>query len=314
VRTREQTIRELAGLVKAGRSPSAIQAGLGLSFASIDRYLRDAIAAGFLPEGLKVDPERFMLRGHLYGESGATPEGLETTLIYGDLHCPFEDKRSIQVVCQIAEDLKPDHLIENGDGVDCFTFSVFSKDPERAKTFQTERETHRTAVAALRSACPSETTFSYIGGEEDNHFMRFVKEIVWGKELHDMPELQPARILYLEDHEYQEGPVFIRNTFRISHGIRFGENASKLSLRDHMTSGLQNHSHRLDTYYRTTPSSMYVFAQNGHLSDVEQAYKRNPNWQQGFSILYMMPNGRFHLEQVPIVGHKAIFRGNLYAA
>ena len=239
---------------------------------------------------------------------------MEVLLIFGDLHCPFQDDRAIEIMCEIIEDLQPDRIIENGDGLDCYLFSKFSKDPARAQTFQTERETHYRIVKQIRSACSRTTTYAYLGGEEDNHFMRWVKEVVWLKSLADMPELQPARILHLEDHEYEEGPVFIHGAFRVAHGIRFGVNAASLSLRDYMSSGLQNHSHRLQTYYRTTPAEVYVYAQNGHLSDVEQAYKRNPDWQQGFSILYMLPNGRFRLEQIPIVGHKAIFRGKLYAA
>ena len=314
MRTREESIRELAGLVNAGRSPQEIQERLGIGYATVDRYVRDAIARNLLPDGVRTETDRFALNGRRYGASGVEASEMDVYLVYGDVHCPFQDDRSIEVLCQIAEDLHPGHVIENGDGIDCYLFSRFSKNPERAKTFQAEREIHARVVKDIRSACPDSTTYTYLGGEEDNHFMRFIKNVVWVNSLGDMPELQPARILYLEDHEYEEGPVFIAGTFRIAHGVRYGVNAASLDLRDYMISGIQNHSHRLNTEYRTTPAAVYLYAQNGHLSDVNQAYKRNPDWQQGFSILYMLPSGHFRLEQVPIVGHQAIFRGKLYAA
>jgi len=302
------SVEKVAGLVLAKKTVSEVAEEIGVTVLTVDRYLRLARERGLFPGPVRIQGDRFILGG----DPDFIPQGseIDVYLIFGDLHCPFHDNRAVNIVCQIAEDLKPDHVIENGDSLDCYEFSVFSKDPARAQTFQQERNSHKKVMNQIRSA--SNADYLYVGGDEDNHFMRFMKNVIWEKGLHDVPELSPPRILYLKDEEYVEGPILINKTFRISHGTRYGENAAKLSLMDFMISGLQNHSHRLQTYYRTTATAEYVFAQNGHLTDVKKAWKKNPNWQQGLSILYMLSDGRFRLETIPIVKHKTIFRGKLY--
>lgn len=302
------SVEKVAELVLAKKTVTEVIKETGVTVLTVDRYLRLARKRGLLPGVVRIQGNQFILEGDQ--DFSPPGNGIDVSLIFGDLHCPFQDNRTISVLCQIAEDLKPNHVIENGDGVDCYEFSKFSKDPLRAQSFQKERDSHKKVIDRIRSA--SDADYLYVGGDEDNHFIRWVHNVVWANNLGDVPELQPARILYLKDEEYVEGPIFINKTFRISHGTRYGENAAKLSLMDFMCSGLQGHSHRLQAYYRTTASTEYVFAQNGHLSDVKKAWKKNPNWQQGFSILYMLGDGRFRLEQIPIVKHKTIFRGKLY--
>jgi len=302
------SVEKVAGLVLAKKTVSEVAEEIGVTVLTVDRYLRLARERGLFPGPVRIQGDRFILGG----DPDFIPQGseIDVYLIFGDLHCPFHDNRAVNIVCQIAEDLKPDHIIENGDSIDCYEFSKFSKNPLRAQSFQKERNSHKKVMNCIRDA--SDADYLYVGGDEDNHFIRWVHNVVWANNLGDVPELQPARILYLRDEEYKEGPIFINKTFRISHGTRYGENAAKLSLMDFMISGLQNHSHRLQTYYRTTATAEYVFAQNGHLTDVKKAWKKNPNWQQGLSILYMLSDGRFRLETIPIVKHKTIFRGKLY--
>jgi len=302
------SVEKVAKLVLAKKTVSEVIGKTGVTILTIDRYLRLARKRGLLPGLVRMQGNQFILEGDL--DLVPQGSGIDVSLIFGDLHCPFHDNRAVSVVCQIIEDLKPDHVIENGDGVDCYEFSKFSRDPLRAQSFQKERDSHKKIMERIRDA--SGADYLYVGGDEDNHFIRWVHNVVWANNLGDVPELQPARILYLKDEEYVEGPIFINKTFRISHGTRYGENAAKLSMMDFMISGLQNHSHRLQAYYRTSMETEYVYVQNGHLTDVKKSYKKHPNWQSGFSILYMLPDGRFRLEQVPIVKAKTIFRGKLY--
>ena len=301
-----------ADLIKNGASVGTVLRELGIKHSSLDRYIRHAKRDGLLPDSLTIRDDWFSAGDKLFGRE-AEANLITTDLIFGDLHVPFHDIRAIKVMCQIIGDLRPDRIIENGDGLDCYLFSKFSKDPARAETFQREREIHGGITKIIRETSP-ESAYLYLGGDEDNHLQRYVKNIVWANNLSDVPELQIPGILYLEDDEYTEGPIFLRDTFRISHGIRYGENSTKLSMIDYMISGLQNHSHRMGCYYRTTATHSYVYAQNGHMSDVDKAWKKHPNWQQGFSILYMRADGGFQIEQIPIVNHKAIFRGKLYKA
>ena len=307
-------VEKITSYIEEGKTPSEIEEIEGITRSSLERYIRWARKFGLLPKRLRIEEDEFVVEGRK-AKSVLAHDRVKTAVIFNDLHCPFQDWKAIDVMCQIIEAVRPDHLYENGDGLDAWPFSKFAKDPAKRHSWQYERETHRRVIKAILDAAPEEAKYVYVGGEEDNHFNRWM-QLLWEHDLADMPELSKASILYMDElgGEYVDDQLIINGTFRIAHGTRYGVNAPKLTLHDHMISGIQGHSHRLGTWYRTTASGEYVYAANGHLTDVTKAYKRHPDWQQGFSVVYFLPDGRFSLYQVPIVKHKAVWNGRLFKA
>lgn len=303
------TINKVAKLINDGASIDEVRAKAGLEIDSIGRYLRWAKADGLLPQDVKMRGDVFVLDGERYGKHVASHQDMMTAVIFNDLHCPFQDDRAIELMCKVIEDIGPDITYENGDGLDCYTFSKFSRNPARAKSFQEERNIHRVCMQTIHSASNAE--YHYIGAE-DNHYARFIRNVLWEIGLNDVPELSAARILYLDDNRYHADPVIINGTFRIAHGARFGMYAHKATLLDHMISGMMGHTHRMGSFFHSTPSADYVYYMNGHLSNSGATYGYYHDWTQGFSIATFAPDGRFFIQQVPIKDHETVVNGKVY--
>jgi len=302
-------VNSFADLVNSGATLEQIRDRAGIETESIGRYLRWSKADGLVPTGVKIRGGAFILDGQRYGDMVTVQQGITTAIVFNDLHCPFQDDRAIELVCKVIEDIGPDILYENGDGLDCYTFSKFSKDLGRAKSFQQEREIHHTCMNTIQSA--SDADYHYIGAE-DNHYARFIRNILWENGLTDVPELTPASILYLEEDHFHADPVIVNGTFRMAHGARFGMYAHKATLLDHMISGMMGHTHRMGSFFHSTPSTNYAYYMNGHLSNAEKTYGYYHDWTQGFSIVYFVPGGEFHVQPVPIKDHRAIVNGKVY--
>jgi len=306
-------IERVVSYIENGKSLPEIIEIEGVTASSVERYVRWAKREGKLPKELRIKDGEFVVEGKKAKKLLAVDK-VTTAVIFNDLHCPFQDDRSVEIMCQIIEDIQPDHLFENGDGLDAWPFSKFVKDPAKRHSWEYEREVHCEVLERIVDAAPH-AKYIYVGGEEDNHFNRWMN-LLWEHDLADMPELSQSRILHMEElgGEYVNDQIILHGTFRIAHGTRYGVNAAKLTLNDHMISGIQGHNHRLGTFYKTTAHGEFVYATNGHLTDVTQAYKKHPNWQQGFSVIYFLSDGRFSLYQIPIVKHKAVWGGKLYKA
>ena len=76
---------------------------------------------------------------------------------------------------------------------------------------------------------------------------------------------------------------------------------------------LQAHTHRMGAFYKTTFDHTLVGYENGCLCSLTPRYIKNPNWQQGFSIVYRKKGkNRFHVHQVPIIDGMFIYEGKEY--
>ena len=123
-------IDRIASEIADGYAPSDILDKEGISLASLQRYIRWAKRDGLLPRDMQIDGDQFVVAGKK-AKRFLQERKVETAVIFNDLHCPFQDWRAIDVMCQIIEVVKPDHLFENGDGLDAWPFSKFVKEPAK---------------------------------------------------------------------------------------------------------------------------------------------------------------------------------------
>jgi hypothetical protein len=78
------------------------------------------------------------------------------------------------------------------------------------------------------------------------------------------------------------------------------------------TSVIIGHTHRMGMYYESGHGRReWVAIENGHLMDMKHAdyVKGPPNWQAGFTVIYLYPNGIFHAEQAKVINGKVYFGG-----
>jgi len=55
----------------------------------------------------------------------------EKWLVLSDPHYPFQNKPYIKAIKRFAQDLEPDAIVINGDGLDFYDLSRFNKNPKR---------------------------------------------------------------------------------------------------------------------------------------------------------------------------------------
>ena len=125
-----------------GYAPVDILEKEEIALSSLERYIRWAKQSGKLPRNLQIDGDEFVIGGRA-AKRILKEEKVSTAVIFNDIHSPFQDWKAIDILCQIVEVVKPDHLFENGDGLDAWPFSKFVKDPAKRHSWQYEREMHR---------------------------------------------------------------------------------------------------------------------------------------------------------------------------
>src|SRR3989442_5262854 len=77
---------------------------------------------------------------------------------------------------------------------------------------------------------------------------------------------------------------------------------------------LQGHTHRFGAHARTTVDGRVLLGiENFSMCRREASYVANPNWQLGFSVIYVEPSsGRFQWFPVEIQRHCFVWKGREY--
>lgn len=209
---------------------------------------------------------------------------LEHRLINGivlatsDWHVPFQDDKYVQAFIKYAKKKQPDTIILNGDMLDFFMLSKFTKGEGR-NPYQ-EITILRKYLQQLRAACPKSVIF-YVIGNHETRLERYV--------LSKAPELQSLiedvfTIVKTKDFNIHGcGSVLVNNTFIFKHGTLLG-NKSGLSAIKEMEnaymSGCSGHTHRAAKYIARKAGRKFVWLESGCGCSLEPEYMINPNWQQ----------------------------------
>ena len=233
-------------------------------------------------------------------------------ILLGDTHHPFHDKQTIRLVLKFLKEWEPDKVFLMGDIVDCYAISRFDKNPLRSNSLENEFNQAHKFLKDIRDCVPNaEITFL-----EGNHEARFVKYL-WRKapELSrfkalTIPKLLELSALNIEHREYGEGVDC--GSLYLTHGDLISKHSgwtAKAHYEKHGGSGACGHSHRGGTYYKTKRGDTSVWAETFCLCDLDPEYVQNPDWCQGFSLVYFIRD-RFFIEQVPIVDRRFVVEGH----
>jgi predicted phosphodiesterase len=251
------------------------------------------------------------------------PEGRtsQKVIFVGDTHAPFEDKRAVDLACQIITDEAPDILVHLGDLVDFYSISRFEKDPNRRLLLQDELEAAAYTLGQLDQAVSTKTRKILFRG---NHEVRIDKYIHGhAPALAGLDRLKIPNLLGLKSlgWEYVKHDLELFPEFLIKHGEIVRQNAG-YSARGEMDrawmSGISGHTHRL-ALFSYMPRRAYLkeqqspfWIENGCLCTLAPEYMEgNGNWQQGFTILHVYDE-IYVPEFVNITHGRAVHRGKLY--
>jgi hypothetical protein len=148
------------------------------------------------------------------------------------------------------------------------------------------------------------------------------------KELYGLPGLNVPELFDLKDLKIEYIPChsmaskFTDNFIRVGNlyvghwdtVASDGGYAAKRLVEDKGVSLLQGHTQRFGAHARTTVDGRVILGiENFSMCVRKASYASYPNWQQGFSVIYLEPtSGRFQWYPVAITNQMFIWKGRKY--
>lgn len=240
-----------------------------------------------------------------------------TAVILNDTHNPFQDQRALKEVELFLGDLQPGLLIYAGDLCDFYGLSKFDKNPARANKLQKDLDSTKAMIKRQRLLLPNTRMIEEDGNHDDR-----LRRYLWS----GAPALASLDCLTIEglygladngvEHvNYEEG-ININGIFNVLHGdlVRAHSGYTAKGMYDkHGGCGIHGHTHRGGTYLRRDRSGTYGWWENYCLCSLDPDWIKNPNWQQGFSLVHFTKD-RFWVEAVQIINKKFMYGGKVYGA
>lgn len=237
-------------------------------------------------------------------------------MILNDLQIPFHSIPALAIVKQIIEAEKPDGVILNGDIVDCYQLSEFSKSPLTDVVLLDEIHAAQELMAWLSNVTDPDKRI-WIGGNHEDRVRRYV----WAHapSLGQLGSLSFDVLFELKKYGFQWIPYggwYKLGKLVVTHGSMVRQH-SGYTARAHYDrfgcSVLIGHTHRMGQYHVRTAMDDHIAVENGCLCRLDPEYESYPNWQQGFAIVHVHPGGLFSIEQVRILNESfAVYGGTVY--
>lgn len=248
--------------------------------------------------------------------------GIERAIVLGDLHIPFHDERAVALSLAIVREMKPEHLFFNGDIIDMYAISRFSKDPARALMLQQDLDQTVEVLHEYKKASPlSELVF--IRGNHEARLQTYLHDRapelsgLRGLSLPSLLSLDKLGITYVAGRGKSActhyGSVAVGHFDRCSVHSAF---TAKALVDARGESLVQGHIHRLGIHYKTLPGGRMLGGfEGGCLCDMNPEYVTDPNWQQGLVVITKRTDtDRFHVTQIPFIDWEALVNDVLYSA
>lgn len=215
-----------------------------------------------------------------------------------DFHIPFQDDKAVAAFIKYIKENTPDYIVLNGDILDMFMLSRFTKGEGRNP--YEEINICREILAAIREAAPNAIIYYVIG----NHETRLEKYV-----LTKAPELASLvedvfNIIKVQDFNIIGcSSLVVNDNFKFKHGTLLG-NKSGLSaikeLENAYMSGASGHTHRLAKFIARKAGRKFIWLETGCLCSLNPEYMIEPNWQQGFAVFYFIDRKLRHSKCIEI--------------
>lgn len=311
--------------------------------ASMTEWGRDP-ETGAPYQRLKVDVKRRLDAANLIVPIPATPirqprprqsKGRPRVgFLASDFHAPFHDKQLMAAFLAWCEDVQPDFGVFVGDVIDL-------PEPSRHRRNQAWHATpqecidagHGEILAPVREVLPDAELDLAIGNHDyrlRNWLLEKFPELAGltpGGQ--DVPALSLRNLLSLDElhiradepeGEYSDSEIVLCRNLAVTHGSKTGKyNAVDEELATYGHSIAFGHTHRKRSVYSTRwdmdGAAVHVGVNLGCMCVIEGGLgyaTRRPNWQQGFGVATVWPDGQFHLEHADFVNGRLIWRDRRY--
>jgi Predicted ICC-like phosphoesterases len=249
----------------------------------------------------------------------AEPEKLEKFLVVPDVHIPYHNRQSFDIMLNAAKGWGPDGVIIIGDFMDFYAVSDHLRDPVRATKFDWEIAEGNRHLDMIDNLGAEQKI--YVAGNHEDRMERYLQGRA--PELHEM--LKVEELLHLDERGWQYVP-YKQHTqagkVYLTHDVGTAGRYSVFRAIDTFNhSVVTGHSHHMAYIVENdaTGETPRVSAQFGWLGDTEQVNymsraKARKFWPQGFGYGYLDEAGILYLVPAPIVDGKAVVEGKVYRA
>lgn len=237
-------------------------------------------------------------------------------VMLSDIHKPIHDVKALSAIQDLLEDHQPELIVQLGDLLDLGSLAHFIKHPAITGTLQEEFDLGFEFWQEVRERCPESICVQI----EGNHEKRLSRELCSHPQFHSLRSLTVPAQLRLDELDVNWVPYkknwFMQKNLLITHGttVRGKSGQSGMTeMENRWVSGISGHVHRLSLVTKTTMQGTSVWAEAGHLVDLEQVdyLDGQANWQQGFVIVYF-DDESFQIQTIPINNGRFIFEGKVY--
>lgn len=216
--------------------------------------------------------------------------------IISDIHVPFNNKKATQVALDYIKEERPKYVTINGDAIDFYGISRYSRDPKRRLETQNELDEFNGFLADVRNAAPNAQIF-FVEGNHEQRWSKYLREHageiegLTGFSLKDVLGLDKQKIIFVPSG-FVYGSCFIVHGDGLFGG-KSGFTATKW-MEKYMASVVVGHIHRLAIIHRRTANKQRLFGvECGTLSSLDPGYEMTgfADWQTGFASLTRYSNG-----------------------
>ena len=246
-------------------------------------------------------------------------------LVIADLHVPFHSQKALDLVLDVALDAygeQLDEIIINGDFVDFYNASSYTKDPAIKQMLRDEIEDAKDVLRYIKSRFSDKTKLTYVAGNHENRASKYIKNNAI--DLYGLFRVE--HLLELKEIGYDFVPYGPNQIYQIHDSRCFcrhepltGGNAPAISSLPKAGSSLVfGHIHKAQHgMYVNFHGEMYEGVSTGWLGDAKRykevfGYVKNkPNWCHGFTTVSVIDKEHY-IQNVIIKDLKCKYNGVLY--
>lgn len=253
-------------------------------------------------------------------------EGVEVPVtlevVAGDFHVPYHDHAAVACLLGYLRDARPDGLTINGDFLDFYALSRFSKDPERELLLQDELDEANALLDSIDAVLPQGAVKRFVVGNHEVRLQTYLRDNA--RALHGLRALSLDALLNLAERGYILVPMVGRDA-----SVRIGEvevghfniarkdsgASARALLLDRGCSVIQSHTHKLAAIYKRAKGTGEQRAawEIGCMCQLSPEYVASPDWQNGFATITRVEGGsRYHVALKEIIGGELLAAGRRY--
>ena len=256
-----------------------------------------------------------------------TSKGSLRAVIYSDTHVPFHDKKALNVVRGIIQEVKPHILLNGGDLVDCWQISRFDKDPTRKDSLQDNIDEAREHLAEFALVARKARRVLLAANHDDR-----LTKTIWGLEgaARELPKLRIFQkhmtwpsLLELDSIGWEWVPTAVQSRTPIlphlvtKHGTvvrKWSGATARGEWERYGKSGISGHTHRLSDFEHRDHSGTATWIETGCTCDLNPSYGTDFDWMQGCVVITWNKDRRLMQPEIVSIREgmgQALYRGKV---